>query len=84
MVSTGGGLLIQVVSNTGLIVYLAQLMELVFDEVKNIVEQERQIVTRYACLTPSCNLPQNFIAIASIVLEIYIGQISSMKKKGNN
>ena len=38
------------------------------DRVENIVEQERQIVAKYARLTPSCNHPRNFIA--SIVLEI--------------
>ena len=50
-----------------------------------IIEQEWQIVARYARLTPSCNLPRNFIAIA-IVLEICSRQNSSMKKKtkGNN
>ena len=42
-------------------------------------EQERQIVTKYARLTPSCNHPQNFIAITSIVLEICTRQNSSMK-----
>ena len=31
--------------------------------------QERQIVAKYARLTPSYNHPKNFIAIASIVLE---------------
>ena len=39
----------------------------------------RQIVARYACLIPSCNHPQNFIATASIALEICNGQNSSMK-----
>ena len=48
------------------------------------MKQERQIVARYACLTPSCNHPGNFIAIASIVLEICTGQNSSMKIKSNN
>ena len=37
---------------------------------ENIREQERQIVAKYARLTPSYNHPRNFIAIASIVLEI--------------
>ena len=39
---------------------------------KTLWKQERQIVTRYALLTPSCNHPRNFIAIASLVLEISI------------
>ena len=37
---------------------------------ENIAEQERQIVAKYARLTPSYNHRRNFIAIASIVLEI--------------
>ena len=49
---------------------VAQMMISVTDRVENIVEQERQIVTKYAPLTPSYNHPRNFIAIASIVLEI--------------
>ena len=40
------------------------------DCIDNTVEQERQIVAKYARLTPSYNHPRNFIAIASIVLEI--------------
>ena len=44
-----------------------------------IKKQEQQIVTRYALLTPGCNYPQNFITIASIVLEICTGQNSGMK-----
>ena len=36
----------------------------------NYFEQERQIVGKYAHLTPSYNHPRNFIAIASIVLEL--------------
>ena len=55
------------------------MMISVFDRVENIVEQERQVVAKYARLTSSCNYPQNFIAIASIVLEICTGQNSSMK-----
>ena len=51
----------------------------VFERVENIMEQEWQIVAKYAHLTPSCNHPRNFIAIASIVLEICTGQNSSMK-----
>ena len=43
------------------------------------MQQERQIVTRYARLTPSCNHPRNFIAIASLVLEICTGKKSSIK-----
>ena len=42
---------------------------------------------KIAHLTPSCNHPQNFIAMASRVLEICTGQNSSMEKqktKGNN
>ena len=46
------------------------------ERVENIVEQERQIVAR---LTPSCNHPRNFIAIANTVLEICTAQNSSMK-----
>ena len=46
---------------------------------ENNVEQEQQIVAKYARLTQSCNHPRNFIAIASIVLEICVGQNSSMK-----
>ena len=46
---------------------------------ENIVEQELQIVAKYARLTPSCNHPGNFIAKAIIVLEICTGQNSSMK-----
>ena len=37
---------------------------------QNKRQQERQIVAKYARLTPSYNHPRNFIAIASIVLEI--------------
>ena len=33
-------------------------------------KQERQIVAKYARLTPSYNHPRNFLAVASIVLEI--------------
>ena len=48
-------------------------------------EQERQTVARYARLTPSCNQTRNFIAIASIILEIFTGKNLSMKKtQGNN
>ena len=43
------------------------------------IKQERQIVARYARLTPSCNHPRNFIAIASLILEICTRQNSSMK-----
>ena len=46
------------------------------ERVEDIVEQERQIVAR---LTPSCNHPRNFIAIANTVLEICTAQNSSMK-----
>ena len=46
---------------------------------ENIMEQERQIVTKYIRLTPSYNHPRNFIAIASIVLEICTRQNSSME-----
>ena len=46
-----------------------------------MVEQEQQIVARYAQLTPSCNHPQNFITIASIVLEICIGQNLTKNKQ---
>ena len=42
-------------------------------------KQERQIVAKYARLTPSYNHPRNFIAIASIVLEICTWQNSSME-----
>ena len=38
--------------------------------VENIVEQERQIVAKYARLTPSYNHPRNFIAIASIDMHL--------------
>ena len=55
------------------------LMTLKKQTFENIMKQERQIVTKYARLTPSCNHPRNFIAIASIVLEICTGQNSSMK-----
>ena len=37
---------------------------------ENTYKQERQIVAKYARLTASYNHPRNFIAIASIVLEI--------------
>ena len=37
---------------------------------QNKRQQERQIVAKYARLTPSYNHPENFIAITSIVLEI--------------
>ena len=42
-------------------------------------KQERQTFARYARLTPGCNLPRNFITIASIVLEICTGQ--NLRKK---
>ena len=45
----------------------------------NKIKQERQIVTRYTRLTPSCNHPRNFIAKASLILEICTRQNSSMK-----
>ena len=48
----------------------AQMMISVSDRIENIMEQERQIVAKYARLTPSYNHPRNLIAIASIVLEI--------------
>ena len=48
-------------------------------EKKTLWKQERQIVPRYARLTPCCNHLRNFIAIASIVLEICTGQNSNMK-----
>ena len=44
-----------------------------------IKKQERQIVAKYARLTRSYNNPRNFIAIASIVLEICASQNSSME-----
>ena len=58
---------------------VTEKLKFVDGRVENIVEQEWQIVAKYARLTPSCNHPRNFIAIASIVLEICIGQNSSMK-----
>ena len=48
-----------------------------YDRIENTVEQERQIVAKYARLTPSYNHPRNFIA--SKVLEICTWQNSSMK-----
>ena len=54
-------------------------------KLKNNNKQVRQIDAKYTRLTPSCNHPRNFIATASIVLEICTGQNSSMKiNKGNN
>ena len=46
---------------------------------QNKRQQERKIVAKYARLTPSYNHPRNFIAIASIVLEICTSQNSSME-----
>ena len=43
------------------------------------LKQERKIVARYARHAPSCNHPRNFMAIASLVLEIRTRQNSSME-----
>ena len=47
-----------------------EITRIVLGMVENIVEQERQIVAKYAHLAPSYNHSRNFTAIASIVLQI--------------
>ena len=45
-------------------------------------ENYSKSITRYARLTPSCNYPRNFIAIASLVLEICGIKLKYENKQG--